>query len=670
MVGSGPHPQESRGSHQQDAFHNLERRRDREGSPHTTQTSGSHPQMGNHFPQERSNRAMQREIDDLKRELRHAHRRRAPSSSGASSNDEDDVTYKRGHRTPSSEPFSYHEENVHKRKRKSPPLKGLENDAMSKALNQISRSPFTHRIERAELPRRFHQPTFTTYYGRTDPVEHVSQFNQKMAVYSKDEALMCKVFPSSLGPVAMRWFDGLRPNSISSFKELTQAFGSRFITCSRVPRPLDSLLSLSMREGETLKTYSDRYWETYNEIDGDFEDVAISTFKGGLPTEHGLRKSLTGKPVTSVRQLMDRISKYKRVEEDQQQGKGKTKINPQERRDFRSDRFSNNRPRRDFVGQSDSSNAQAVNAVFREPVSKVLEKIKNEPFFKWPNKMAGNAMRRNQSLYCQYHQDQGHTTEDCRNLWDHLDQLVREGRLKDMLHPSSRAGQTGFDSRRGASSGPPLGTINVIFAAPGRTGSCPYRVMSVAQSFANDSKHEPKRIKMEIEPVLGFSEEDKVGTIQPHDDALVITLRIGGYDVKRVLVDQGSAVEVMYPDLFRGLGLRSEDLTAYDSPLVSFEGRTVMPKGQIRLPVQAGLEVVEVDFIVVDVYSPYTAIVGRPWLHTLGAVSSTLHQKVKYPSEGQVKEIVGNQNMARQCLVAAISHQPEAESLMAAEASS
>ena len=115
------------------------------------------------------------------------------------------------------------------------------------------------RIEGAELPQRFHQPAFAIYNGQTDPVEHVSQFNQRMAVHSKDEALMYKVFLSSLGPMAMRWFDGFKPNSINSFKQLTQAFSSRFITSSRVPRPLDSLLSLSMREGETLKAYSDRY---------------------------------------------------------------------------------------------------------------------------------------------------------------------------------------------------------------------------------------------------------------------------------------------------------------------------------------------------------------------------------------------------------------------------
>ena len=113
------------------------------------------------------------------------------------------------------------------------------------------------------------------YNGRTDPVQHVSHFIQRMAIHSKNEALMCKVFPSSLEHLAMRWFDGLGAGFIDSFKELTRVFGSCFITCSRVPRPLDSLLSMTIREGETLKTYSDRYCEMFNEIDGDFDDIAI-----------------------------------------------------------------------------------------------------------------------------------------------------------------------------------------------------------------------------------------------------------------------------------------------------------------------------------------------------------------------------------------------------------
>ncbi|XP_030958779.1 uncharacterized protein LOC115980694 [Quercus lobata] len=171
--------------------------------------------------------------------------------------------------------------------------------------------------------------------------------------------------------------------------------------------------------------------------------------------------------------------------------------------------------------------------------------------------------------------------------------------------------------------------------------------MSVVWLPIEDLNSEPKRARVEIRPTLSFSDEDKIETIQPHDNALVVTLKIGGHDVKRVMVDKGSGAKIMYPDLYRGLNLKPEDLITYDSPLISFDGKVVIPRGQIRLPMQASSEVVEVDFIVVDAYSPYTAIVARPWLHALGVISSTLHLKVKYPSEDQIEEHVGSQSMAR-----------------------
>ena len=88
--------------------------------------------------------------------------------------------------------------------------------------------------------------------------------------------------------------------------------------------------------------------------------------------------------------------------------------------------------------------------------------------------------------------------------------------------------------------------------------------------------------------------------------------------MKRVLVDQGSEAEIIYPDLYKGLNLKLKDLKSYDSPLLGFDGKVVFLKGQIRLSVQVGSEVVKVDFIVVDAYSPYTTIVTRPWFHDLG----------------------------------------------------
>ena len=307
---------------------------------------------------------MQREIDDLKKQLYRAKQNQYPSSSNISSNDEKDNVYRQRSRTPQNESFSCEDEHFHQRKRRSPSHKGAGNDVMKKVLSQISKSPFTRGIERAKLSRRFHQPTFVMYNGRMDPVEHVSQFKQKMDVHFQDEALLCRVFSSSLGLIPMRWFDRLKTNSINSFKKLTQSFCSRFITCSRVLQPLDSLLSMSIREGESMKAYAEKYWEMFNEINGDFDEVAIRTFKVGLPSEHGLRKSLTGKPVTSLRRLMDRVDKYKRIKDDLQQGKWKAKVIPQERRDFRSDQYNNNPLRRDYVGQSGSVNTQTVNTVF------------------------------------------------------------------------------------------------------------------------------------------------------------------------------------------------------------------------------------------------------------------------------------------------------------------
>ena len=101
----------------------------------------------------------------------------------------------------------------------------------------------------------------------------------------------------------------------------------------------------------------------------------------------------------------------------------------------------------------------------------------------------------------------------------------------------------------------------------------------MAKSPSEDPNSKPKRARLEIRPLLSFSDEDKIGTIQPYDDALVITLRIERYDVKRVMVDQGNCVEVIYPDLYRGLNLKPEDLTAYDSSLVSFDRKLVTLKG-------------------------------------------------------------------------------------------
>ena len=138
-----------------------------------------------------------------------------------------------------------------------------------------------------------------------------------ISLHTHNDALMCKVFPSSLGPTALRWFNGLRKGSIHSFAKLIQKFGIRFITYSRVPQLVDALLSMKMGAGETLRSYTSQYWELYNKIGRGNKKIAANTFQLGLPDDSKLRDLLTMRPPEDMRQLMRHIEEYKRLEDDQ-----------------------------------------------------------------------------------------------------------------------------------------------------------------------------------------------------------------------------------------------------------------------------------------------------------------------------------------------------------------
>ena len=134
----------------------------------------------------------------------------------------------------------------------------------------------------------------------------------------------------------------------------------------------------------------------------------------------------------------------------------------------------------------------------------------------------------------------------------------------------------------------------------------------------------------------------------------MIKLRISDSNVKRVLVDQGSCSEIMYPDLFHGLGLKQSDLQPYDAPMVGFSGESVRPMGEITMTVHMGPISLDTEFLVVNVLSPYKAIMGRRWLHRLRAMPSSLHQKLRFPTNFGIMEIKGDQVASKQCIMVAI----------------
>ena len=236
-------------------------------------------------------------------------------------------------------------------------------------------------------------------------------------------------------------------------------------------------------------------------------------------------------------------------------------------------------------------------------------------------------------MYCTYHRDKGHTIEQCRVLKDHLGQLVKARYLKEFVVDPRNQGADQGVLRKGNPLSPPLGVIKVIHAASKSSTMTRRGVLIVAPVGDCTIKQPPEKKIRTDQELIAFGDEDLEGTIQPHDDALVVIARISGFLVKMVMIDQGSGANVMYPDLFKGLGLKSQDLIKYDTPLVSFDGRVMIPESQISLLMNMEGKEVIVTSIVVSSFSSYTAILGRLWIHAMGAVPSTLHVKIKFPTK-------------------------------------
>jgi hypothetical protein len=166
----------------------------------------------------------------------------------------------------------------------------------------------------------------------------------------------------------------------------------------------------------------------------------------------------------------------------------------------------------------------------------------------------------------------------------------------------------------------------------------------------------PKRLKKETTEEIIFTDRDLEGVQLPHSDALVVTMQIGDFEVKRILIDPGSSAEIMYDSLFKGLGLEHKDLDRKVDPLYGFLGESVMLVGRVTMKVQAGTISSPMEFWVLNSYSPYNAILGRLWLHKMKAVPSTLHQRLRFLTPEGIMEVRGDQMTTKQCLIAA-AHQ-------------
>ncbi|XP_028054825.1 uncharacterized protein LOC114259036 [Camellia sinensis] len=201
-----------------------------------------------------------------------------------------------------------------------------------------------------------------------------------MSLWSRDEAPMCKVFPSSLEEFRLRWFDRLPAGSIYDWKQLSEEFFARFVSNTKIPKEPDTLFGLQNEHEETLRNYARRYWEEYNDLEENVcsEQMAVMSFKHGLRPESKLRQSLTKHPTTALKDLRGKTKQYARLEDNQipievasteQTTRNKT----------RADRGEHQGLTTNEVGKSKSH--ETVVTVFKEQIYRITEKIKRESFF-------------------------------------------------------------------------------------------------------------------------------------------------------------------------------------------------------------------------------------------------------------------------------------------------
>ncbi|XP_028117730.1 uncharacterized protein LOC114315310 [Camellia sinensis] len=345
---------------------------------------------------------------------------------------------------------------------------------------------------------------------------------------------------------------------MKSWEGLAEMFVARFVTDKSQPLRVDSLLALKISDNKGLKAYTKRYYEVYNKILACNKELVVVSFKNGLDDKCSLPKSLAKTFSKSMEELIARIETYVRAEEDTQGAR----TLKQERRNSSLKRGRGNASvDRQEIG---ARAMQAVSTVFKISIYKVLGRIRNQPYYRAPEKVPGEFMGRSTRKHCTYHNEDGHLTQGCRALKSHLEDLVRQCHLKNLVDKAKTREE--HMKLPHAPAAPPL-------PLPPQQAEGP-RVINVIHLKVNENevRGETQRVRhlqhvYQIQqkkprtseyqgPMISFTEADLDIVQHPHNDAQVVTLKIGDCQ--------------MYVRCYKELGLHPDDLEQSNSPMVGF----------------------------------------------------------------------------------------------------
>ncbi|XP_057489449.1 uncharacterized protein LOC130775334 [Actinidia eriantha] len=359
--------------------------------------------------------------------------------------------------------------------------------------------------------------------------------------------------------------------------------------------------------------------------------MAVASYKLGLAPRDKLWENLTLDPPISLRDLMSLVEMFAHLEDDVRQAKKtKGKVGRGE---------TTAKRRKDGSSLYESRAKQGINVIFKEPIYKLLAKIRDKPYFKKPEPMGGQP-------------------KETKSFIDNEKTRAKVIEAETDARPDRGGNEN--EAVDTEDEDLPLGTIHMIGGPshPNLENKIRSEIRMIKQMHEVLSVQSmPKKMKVTEakRECITFSRADLERVQHPHSDPLVVQLRIGGYDVKRILVDTGSSVEVMYYDLFKQLKLPQDELKPARAPLVGFNAQAHWPLGTVSLKTRVGSQELMTEFVVVDIPSPYNAIVGRDWLHRMKGVASTLHQAIKFVTPRGDEVIYGDQVAAKQCYLATVS---------------
>ncbi|XP_010513510.1 PREDICTED: uncharacterized protein LOC104789524 [Camelina sativa] len=544
-------------------------------------------------------------------------------------------------------------------------------------LHSYADTPFSDEIALTEMPRKFTLPTMKMYDGTADPDDHIAQYKQRMftTAIQKEcrEATMCKGFGSSLTGAALQWFINLPNGSINSFASLTDLFVEQFASSRNLEKTADDLYEVRQKRDESLRAYVGRFNKEKVSIPSCNTSTAISAFKRGLLPDGDLYKELTKYQCRTMEDVLSRAWAQIKWEEDSAY---------RQRRSPRSDSrvVRNERSSRDdkpYQRPKDENTKSGRKNTHRplsgaddvKPRSSTWPDISNLSIshahlvgvlkemgenVRWPPKMKAPDNKRNTSRWCEFHNDHGHMTEDCISLRMEVNELLKKGYLREYLSDKTRNRMEGENNKQKAITDGPASppkhdrVINVISGGSeisGITHSAAKRNTRAVRNSQN--KGHATQGDTPSYSITFTTDKSSVPTL--HHDALVVQMTVANSLMKRILIDNGSSTNILYMQAYKELGLDEGGLTRKSIPLVGFSGEVKQSIGEVTLPVYAEGVNKHTKFLVVDCASAYNAIMGRPWIHDMAAIPSTLHQTIKFPTPWGVKEILGEQESSRSC---------------------